>query len=124
MQIDLSEFITQFQDYLAPKLDMYEHAIYLYIFRHSRLLGLDEVTIGFKSARLQLPMGVGEAGKFVAENTAYVKLESLRKKGCIQILSTNHKGRVLRLLLPKEIAGVVTLPIAETIEILENMDFF
>ena len=42
--MDLQQFIAEFQDYLAPKLDTYDQAIYLYIFRHSRLIGLDEVT--------------------------------------------------------------------------------
>ena len=31
------QFIEQFQDFLSPKLDTYEQALYLYIFRHSRL---------------------------------------------------------------------------------------
>jgi hypothetical protein len=45
--MNIKQFIEQFQDHLAPKLDTYEQAIYLYIFRHSRLLGADEVVIGF-----------------------------------------------------------------------------
>lgn len=40
-RMDCQHFIEQFQDYLAPKLDTYEQALYLYIFRHSRLLGAD-----------------------------------------------------------------------------------
>ena len=30
--MDIREFFIQFQDHLAPKLDTYEQAIYLYIF--------------------------------------------------------------------------------------------
>jgi len=61
--MDLREFFVNFHDHLAPKLDTYEQAIYLYVFRHSRLLGLEEVTIGFKSARHRLATGIGENGK-------------------------------------------------------------
>ena len=35
--MDLHEFIANFHDFLAPKLDSYEQAIYLYVFRHSKL---------------------------------------------------------------------------------------
>ena len=48
--MDLVEFLTQFQDHLAPRLDTYEQAIYLYVFRHTRLIGQDEAVLGFKSA--------------------------------------------------------------------------
>lgn len=68
--MDLHEFIVQFQDHLAPKLDTYEQAIYLYVFRHGRLLDLEEVTIGFKSARHRLATGSGENGKPMSEKTA------------------------------------------------------
>jgi len=44
--MDLKAFITEFQDFLAPKLDTYEQAIYLYIFRHTRLLDITEATMG------------------------------------------------------------------------------
>ena len=52
--METKQFIEQFQDYLAPKLDAYEQALYLYIFRHSRLLGADEVVVEFKSARRRM----------------------------------------------------------------------
>src|SRR5262245_48103621 len=44
--MDFRQFFLDFQDHLAPKLDTYEQAIYLYIFRHSQLLGIEEVVIG------------------------------------------------------------------------------
>lgn len=122
--MDLSEFIIQFQDHLAPMLDTYEQAIYLYVFRHSRLLGLGEVTIGFKSARTRLATGVGEGGKPMSESTAYVKLASLQAKGCITVIRTNHTGRVLRLNLPSEISGLIAQPVVEQEQDIETMDFF
>jgi hypothetical protein len=78
--MDLKAFIIEFQDYLAPKLDTYEQAIHLYIFRHTRLLGLTEATFGFKSARSRMACGVGEKGKPMSDHTAYLKLTSLDQK--------------------------------------------
>jgi hypothetical protein len=122
--MDLHEFIVQFQDHLAPKLDTYEQAIYLYVFRHSRLLGLEEVTIGFKSARHRLATGSGENGKPMSEKTAYDKTASLQAKGFITIVRTNHSGRVLRLHLPSEIPGLIPEHAPEVEPDLEAMDFF
>ena len=122
--MDLREFFVQFQDHLAPKLDMYEQAIYLYVFRHSRLLGIEEVTIGFKSARNRMACGIGEKGKPMSEGTAYLKLASLQEKGCLEIVRTTHTGRALRLHLPNEIAGVLPPKPAEVEFDLEAMDFF
>lgn len=122
--MDLREFIYQFHDFLAPKLDTYEQAIYLYIFRHSRLLGLDETTIGFKSARTRMATGIGESGKPMSESSAYSKLASLQAKGCLTVVRTNHAGKVLRLHLPSEIPDLICLPAAVSAADIESMDFF
>ena len=122
--MDLQQFIAEFQDHLAPKLDTYEQAIYLYIFRHSRLIGLTEVTIGFKSARSRMACGIGEHGKPMSENTAYVKLRSLESKGAISILRTEHTGRLISLHLPNEIPGLIPSPENAAKINVEEMDFF
>lgn len=122
---DATEFLTLFQDHLAPRLDTYEQAIYLFIIRHSRLIGLNEVVISFKSARTRMACGVGEGGKPMSENSAYKKLASLQQKGCVEVLQTTHAGRLLHALLPWEIPGVIPEPTkAMTVADLENMDFF
>lgn len=122
--MDLREFFIQFQDHLAPKLDTYEQALYLYVFRLSRLIDLNEITIGFGSARHRMAMGTGESGKAMSENSATKKLASLEAKGCITVIRTNHKGRVLRLHLPSEISGLIQ-PSSPAIEPdIESMDFF
>ncbi|MEI8139946.1 MAG: HNH endonuclease signature motif containing protein [bacterium] len=108
--MDCREFLEQFQDFLAPKLDTYEQALYLYIFRHSRFRGEAEVVIGFKSARARMACGIGEKGKPMSENTAYEKLQSLKVKGCIDIVSSERTGRRIRLRLPSEIPGTIPDP--------------
>lgn len=122
--MDVKRIIEEFQDYLAPRLDTYEQAIYLYVLRHSRLVGKPEVTIGFKSARRKMSFGIGEKGKPMAEHTCYEKLRSLQSKGCIDILDITRDGTKIRLKLPSEIADVVpTEPEAAPLS-LEEMDFF
>jgi len=72
--MDVGQVLKDFQDHLAPRLDTYEPAIYLYLFRHTRLVGVKEAVVGFKSARRRMACGMGEKGKPMSENTAYEKL--------------------------------------------------
>jgi len=123
--MELKQFIEQFQDYLAPKLDTYEQALYLYIFRHGRLLDTDEVVIAFKSARKRLACGIGQNGRPMSESTSYEKLMSLQSKGCIEIVSSERSGRRIRLKLPNEIPGIIPPPAAKAPPLsIEEMDFF
>jgi hypothetical protein len=122
--MDLKAFIIEFQDYLAPKLDTYEQAIHLYIFRHTRLLGLTEATFGFKSARSRMACGVGEKGKPMSDHTAYLKLTSLDQKGAIKIVRTEHTGRLIKLNLPSEIPDLIPPPTSPKEVSFEEMDFF
>jgi hypothetical protein len=122
--MELKSFFEQFQDHLAPKLDTYEQTLYLYIFRHSRLVGASEVTIGFKSARRRMAFGVGEKGKPMAEGTCYDKLRSLQAKGCLELLGTVRDGTRIRLHLPSEIKGLIPLMPGPSVSDIETIDFF
>lgn len=121
---EFREFFTQFQDYLAPKLDVYEQALYLYIARHTVAVGQFETTIGFKSARKKMAFGVGTAGTPPSEGTVYEKLKSLESKGCIKVLSSERTGTRLRLIPPQDVPGLLPVTITETEENLQQMDFF
>jgi hypothetical protein len=122
--MDAAKFLADFQDHLGPRLDVYEQAVYLYVVRHSRMLGLNEVVIGFKSARSAMAFGIGKAGSPMSENSCYLKLRSLADKGCLELLGTVHGGTKLRAFLPDEIVGVIPLAMAPTTLTLEEMDFF
>lgn len=122
--MDVKTVFEEFQDYLAPKLDTYEQAIYLYILRHSRFQGKAETTIGFRSALRKMAFGVGEKGKPMAQRTCYEKLKSLESKGCLKIVGTERDGTKIRLNLPSEIQGLIPpKQIAAALD-LEEMDFF
>ena len=104
--MDLEKFFTDFQDHLVPELDVYEQAIYLYLFRHTCLLGLEEDVFPLKSHVSRKALGLGKAGGPMSENSAKKKLESLESKHCIEILEITHKGRRIRVKLPSEIIEI------------------
>jgi len=122
--MEFAQFFKDYQDYLAPRLDTYEQAIYLYLFRHTRLAGCEEVVVGFKSARRRLACGIGEKGKPMSETTAYQKLRSLHDKGCIVILDSVRDGRRIRLRLPSEMDGILVLDQPTEQPDSESQDFF
>ncbi len=122
--MELEQFFRDFVDHLAPRLDTYEQAIYLYLFRHTRFVGAEEAVIGLKSARHRMTCGIGEKGKPMSENTAYEKLRSLEEKGCIKILDVTRAGRKIRLYLPSEIPGVVVDAQPSLAPDAEKQDFF
>jgi hypothetical protein len=122
--MDVQDFFIKFQDHLAPRLDTYEQAIYLYLVRHSRLIGLEEVTIGFKSARKRIACGIGVHGKPMSEGTAYDKLQSLATKGCLEMIRTQTTGKQIRVLLPDEMPGVIPGPSEAGSIDPEALDFF
>ncbi len=122
--MDAAQFLAQFQDHLAPRLDTYEQAIYLYMVRHSRLVAQEEVVIGFKSARKAMAVGSGQAGRPMSESTCSEKLRSLEQKGCVKVIGTERGGTRVRVRLPAEIPGVLPAVVRLVIASLEDMDFF
>jgi len=121
---DFAQFFAQYQDHLAPALDVYEQAIYLYVARHTLLEGRREATIGFKSARKKMAFGIGKAGTPPSEGIIYDKLKSLEIKGCIKVLSSERTGTRIHLVLPSEIPGLLSSATAVTPESIEDIDFF
>ncbi len=118
------DFLIDFSDHVAPKLDTYEHAIYIYLIRHTRLINVAEAVIGFKSARARMATGIGENGKPMSENTAYVKLQSLARKGLVELLASEHKGRRIGVLLPREVPGLIRIPEPRAEVDPDSLDFF
>ena len=121
---ELKKFFAEFQDFLAPKLDTYEQAIYLYIFRHSRFVGKQEVVIAVKSERMQMALGVGIAQTPMSQTSIAKRLITLQEKSCVEVVQVEHKGTRIRLRLPSEILNC--LPVVRSIISidLEEIDFF
>ncbi len=122
--MDIKQFLKEFIDYLSPKLDTYEQTIYLYIFRHSRLLELDEAVIGFKSIRKRMAMGIGKSNTPMSEGVCQRKVKSLVEKGCLEIHGSERKGTRFHLRLPNEIDGIIPEKKESEVINIEDMDFF
>ncbi|MEN6473410.1 MAG: HNH endonuclease signature motif containing protein [Syntrophaceae bacterium] len=122
--MDATIFFKQFQDYLSPKMNTYEQAVYLYIVRHSRLEGVEDVVIGFKSARKTMAFGIGKAGTPMSENQCYITLRSLEQKGFINILGSERNGTRVHPFLPSEISNLFSPEAESKIFDLEEVDFF
>jgi len=121
---EFAQIFAQYQDHLAPTLDVYEQAIYLYILRHTVVESKREELIAFKSARKRLAFGVGKAGTPPSEGIIYEKLRSLATKGCVELLSSERSGTRLRIVLPSEIAGLIPTVSTTTLPEFGKLDFF
>ena len=121
---EFAQIFTQFQDHLAPRLDVYEQAIYLYLLRHTHVEGKREAVVGFKSARKKLAFGIGKAGTPPSEGVIYEKLRTLEQKGCIKVLSSERAGSRIEVFLPSEQPGLIPVAIRPSDVPLEDQDFF
>lgn len=122
--MDAAHFLREFHDFLAPKLDTYEQALYLYVVRHSHLEGKDNVVVGFKSARKKLAFGIGKSGTPMSEGVCYKKIKNLQSKGCVSILDTVREGMKLRAFLPSEMPGLIQANDEPRPLPIDEMDFF
>lgn len=95
--------LIEILDHLAPRLDTYEQALYLYVYRHTYLAA---------------------KGTRIAEGTIYEKLRSLASKGCVELLDVTRRGTRLRLRLPAEIPGVIPAIDDLPVQDIEIADFF
>ena len=126
MERKIQEHLKDIIDFAELKMDVYEFAIYMYLIRHTRLLGNDEGLFGFKSIRKIMVIGVGEKGTPMSEGTCYGRLKSLENKGFIKTLASEHKGQRIQVYYPSEITGIVVETkdsINSNLDI-EEIDFF
>jgi hypothetical protein len=121
---DARTALEHFHDYLAPKLDVYEQAVYLYILRHSRLVGRPTVTVELKSARHKIARGLGQKGGPLAVRTCLEKIRSLDAKGCIRLVEECDEAPGVQVLVPSEMPGVIGRGGRAAPPDLEEMDFF
>ena len=112
-------------DFAEPQMDVYEFAIYMYLVRHTRLIGKTEDVFGFKSIRKKMVIGVGEKGTPMSEGTCYGRLKSLESKGFIKTLDSVFSGQRIKVFYPAEINGLIkeVINYSTTFNI-ENVDFF
>ena len=115
---------TEIQDNLAPRLDSYEQMLYHYLFRHSRLEGQREITVGVRTIQTRVGLGIGKAGSPPSQAQIAEKLRSLEKKGCVRILERSREGTRVEVLVPREIPGLIEEARHTSLPDLDTLDFF
>lgn len=124
MQFEIGQELQVFSDHVAPNLDVYEQAIFVYLFRHSYLEGSDEITIGLKSARSKMGFGAGENRRAMSETTLTKKIQSLEFKGLIKKIDSGRTGTVLHINLPTKTEYFRIVEEAPEALGIESIDFF
>lgn len=124
MQFEIGQELQVFSDHVAPNLDVYEQAIFVYLFRHSYLEGSDEITIGLKSARTKMGFGAGESSRSMSESTLTKKIQSLEDKELIKRINSGRTGTVLHVKLPTETEYFRIIEEAPEALSIEAIDFF
>lgn len=118
----LENILIDIQDKLVPNLDSYEQAIYHYLFRHTYLIG--EETCLFSARTADIGLGTGDNSKQPSAKTRSKKLQSLKRKGCIQILERSNKGTSVRIILPNQMPSIQNRKTTEPTINMEDLDFY
>ena len=121
---DIGLELQAFSDHVAPNLDVYEQAIFIYLLRHSYLEGSDSLVIGLKSTRKKMGFGAGDASRPMSESTITKKVQSLEEKGLIRKTGSGRSGTRLTVLKPTETSffGEASQPPVQAN--IEEIDFF
>jgi hypothetical protein len=120
---DAKRFLEDLLDHVAPRLDTQSLAIYLYLVRHTRLLGKDTLLFSKRSARFKLPVGMGQ-GKPMAPVTILKAVRDLIRLSLAEIVKSTLRGSEIRVYLPWEVPGMVPSPSLYTLQPLDSIDFF
>lgn len=85
------------------------------MFRHTRLIGNQEITVSVASLQGSLSF---------SKKAIKTRLRSLIEKGCIKIIDTGWAGTKVKLFLPSEIPGCIPQKTLEEIIDIEEIDFY
>lgn len=119
---NIKEIIADIQDKLVPILDVYEQAIYHYVFRHTYLVG--KKTCFFKTRSAEIGYGAGDNSKNPSVTTRSLKLRRLEEKGCIEIIERTREGISVKILLPSEISSIQNKEVTEKEIDIEKLNFY
>ena len=107
----------EIEDHLFPRLHLTtrQRALYYHLLRHTRLLGAESAVFALSPLATALD---------IAESTAREDLRDLHAKGCIRIEERSRVGHFVRVMLPRELDGVVAEAEPKQMVDVETLDFF
>jgi len=120
--MDLRVTLEQIVDLLAPRLRPTELAVYLHLFRHTRLKG--DLEVLFAAGAPRTSIGVGHRGRPLSRSTVHARLRRLARNGFIEILAVTHNGMQVLVRLPEEIPGLLPPAAEPAAPALAAVDFY
>jgi hypothetical protein len=121
---DPKRFLEDLLDHVATRFEAQALAIYVYLVRHTRLLGKDTMLFAMRSARYKLPTGVKQEGKPMCLATLVRRVRGLIQLGLVQVLKATPRGTQIRVFLPWEVPGMVPPPSLPLPQTLDSIDFY
>ena len=115
--MDTSQIIKDCEDHLFPKMELSlrERSMYYHLLRHTHLDGRESALV----AIFPLSKAIG-----YSETSAREDIRSLNEKGCIVIEDRSRKGHLVRVLLPREIGGIVPESVPDETFDIDELDFY
>lgn len=109
------DVLKDIEDHLMPRLDVFEKALYYYLFRHTRLLGNESSTFALRP--ISQAMGI-------SESSVRERIRAMHEKGYLEIQERGRGGHHVRVHLPSEIPHLIPVEQApEPIDV-ETVDFY
>jgi len=119
---DLAEILIEIQDKLVPLLDIYEQAIYHYLFRHTYLAGKEQTLFSTRTA--EIGFGSGDRTKPPSWKTRSDRLKTLEQKGCVKIIERSNKGMLVEIILPSQMPFLHQVEAPPSEINIEELDFY
>jgi len=125
LKVDIEQ-IREIIDFLMPKLDVYEQAVYWYLVRNTYLKEnpTTKTTIGISTIGDKISLGYGRMGKAASRQTLRKKIINLESKGYIKLIRNSYSGHEYKVFLPRDINGCIPESKGSKEISLDEVDFF
>lgn len=123
--MDTEQFLKEYIDFVVPKLETIEQAIYLYVVRHTVLEDKDNVLVNISNAAKSNIFGLSGRGGTMSISATRNKVYTLQEKGFIEVIDSTGRGLRLKTILPSQNATLIAKEeTKEQAAPLEELDFY
>ena len=123
--MNTEQFLKEYIDFVVPKLETIEQAIYLYVVRHTVFEDKDNVLVSVSSAAKSNIFGLSGRGGTMGISATRNKVYTLQEKGFIEIIDSTPTGLRLKAILPSQNASILAEEEAKEKAVpLEELDFY
>ena len=122
--MNTEQFLKEYIDFVVPKLETIEQAIYLYVVRHTVFEDKDNVLVSISSAAKSNIFGLSGRGGSMSISATRNKVYTLQVKGFIEVIDSTPTGLRLKAILPSQNASTLAEEAKEKAVPLEELDFY